>query len=63
MDFDHLIALNNLSQVQIDRGCFEDASVTLDSALSAANANTAMYKTIQEARREIELRNSSAACL
>jgi tetratricopeptide (TPR) repeat protein len=63
MDSDHLIALNNLSQVQIDRGCFEDASATLDAALSAAKANTTIYRTIQEARREIELRNSSAACL
>ena len=63
MDSDHLIALNNLSQVQIDRGCFENASATLDAALSAAKANTTIYRTIQEARREIELRNSSAACL
>jgi tetratricopeptide (TPR) repeat protein len=63
MDSDHLIALNNLSQVQIDRGCFEDASATLDAALSAAKANTTIYRTIQEARREIEVRNSSAACL
>ena len=63
MDSDHLIALNNLSQVQIDRGCFEDASATLDAALSAAKANTTIYRTIQEARREIELRNLSADCL
>lgn len=63
MDSDHLIALNNLSQVQIDRGCFEDASATLDAALSAAKSDTAIYRTILEARREIELRNPSAACL
>ncbi len=63
MDSDHLIALNNLSHVQIDRGCFEDASATLDAALSAAKANTTIYRTIQAARQEIELRNSSAACL
>ena len=63
MDSDHLIALNNLSQVQIDRGCFKDASATLDAALSAAKSDTTIYRTIQEARREIELRNSSAACL
>ena len=63
MDSDHLIALNNLSQVQIDRGCFEDASATLDAALSAAKENTTIYRTIQEARRDIEFRNSSAACL
>ncbi len=63
MDSDYLIALNNLSQVQIDRGCFEDASATLDAALSAAKSDTTIYRTIQEARREIELRNPSAACL
>ena len=63
MDADHLIALNNLSQVQIDRGCLEDASATLDAALSAAKSDTTTYKIIQEARRDVELRNPSAACL
>jgi tetratricopeptide (TPR) repeat protein len=63
MDSDHLIALNNLSQVQIDRGCFEDASATLVAALSVAKANSTVYRTIQEARRELELRSSSSACL
>ena len=63
MDSDHLIALNNLSQVQIDRGCFEDASATLDTALSAAKSDTTIYRTIQETRRQIEVRKTSAACL
>jgi len=63
MDSNHLIALNNLSQVQIDRGCFEDASATLDTALSAAKSDTTIYRTIQDTRREIESQNSSAACL
>jgi len=63
VDSDHLIALNNLSQVQIDRGCFEDASATLDTALSAAKSDTAIFRTIQDTRREIESKNSSAACL
>ena len=62
MDSDHLIALNNLSQVQMAGGRFEDASATLDAALSVAKANTTIYRAIQESRREIELRNSSAAC-
>lgn len=62
IDSNNLIALNNLSQVQIDRGCFEDAYAMLDAALSAAKANTPIYRTIQETRQEIELRNSSAAC-
>ena len=63
IDSDHLIALNNLSQVQIDRGCFKDASATLDAALSAAKSDTTIYRTIQEARRQIEVRKTSAACL
>ncbi len=63
MDSDHLIALNNLSQVQIDRECFGDASATLDVALSAAKSDTTIYRTIQEARRAVEPRNSSADCL
>jgi tetratricopeptide (TPR) repeat protein len=62
IDSDHLVALNNLSQVQIDRGCFAHASVTLDAALSQANPETTIYRTIQETRRKIELRNPSAAC-
>ncbi len=63
VDSEHLIALNNLSQVQIDRGCFEDASATLDTALSAAKSDTTIFRTIQDMRREIESKTSSAACL
>ncbi|MDH3441391.1 MAG: PA2778 family cysteine peptidase, partial [Gammaproteobacteria bacterium] len=63
IDSDHLVALNNLSQVQIDRGCIDDAFVTLGEALSAAKPETTIYRTIQEARREIESLRPSAACL
>ncbi|MCH7822388.1 MAG: PA2778 family cysteine peptidase [Proteobacteria bacterium] len=63
MDSDHLIALNNLSQVQLERGCLEDATATLDAALSAVKPDTTIYRTILETRREIEARNPSAACL
>jgi hypothetical protein len=62
IDSGHLVALNNLSQVQIDRGCLADAAVTLETALSAAKSDTTIYRTIQETRREIKLRNPSAAC-
>jgi tetratricopeptide (TPR) repeat protein len=62
IDSDNIVALNNLSQVQIDRGCIAHASVTLDAALSQANPDTTIYRTIQEARRKIKLRNPSAAC-
>lgn len=63
LDSDHLIALNNLAQVQIDRGCFEDAATTLDTALSKAKAKTAINRALQEARRDLELRDPSAGCL
>lgn len=62
-DADHLVALNNLSQVQIDRGCLADASATLTTALSVAESDTAIRRSIQEMYREIELRNPSSACL
>ena len=63
MDSDHLVALHNLSQVQIDRGCIDDAVVTLGEALSAAQPETTIYRTIQEARRETESLRPSTACL
>ena len=63
MDSDHLIGLVNLSQVQIDRGCIEDAVATMDAAMYAANKDTPIYGIIQEARQEIELRSPSTACL
>ena len=63
IDSDHLVALNNLSQVQLDRGCVADASASLDAALSAAESGTIIYGALQEARRKIEFRNSSSACL
>lgn len=63
IDSDHLVALNNLSQLQLDRGCVADASATLDAALSAAESGTIIYGALQKARRKIEFRNSSSACL
>jgi len=62
IDSGHLVALNNLSQVQIDRGCLADASATLETALSAAESDTTIYRTIQDTRREIKLRDPSTAC-
>ena len=63
LDPENLVALNNLSQVQNDRGCFEDATATLDAASASANENTTIYKTIQMTRSEIERQKSSADCL
>lgn len=58
----NLIGLNNLSQVQMEQGHLADASVTLEEALSVAEANTAIYAALQESRREIEMRISATAC-
>ena len=58
---DHPIALNNLAQVQVDRGCFADARATLDAA-AAATADTTMHRTIQAARLDLGRRNLTTAC-
>lgn len=63
IDSGDAVALNNLSQVQADLGCFEEASITLDSALSTLESNTAMYKIIAASRQEVGSRRSSASCM
>jgi tetratricopeptide (TPR) repeat protein len=62
MEPEHLIALNNLSQVQVDRGCVADAAATVDLALSVAPPTSTLYAAFQEARQDIESNNVSAAC-
>lgn len=59
----HAVALNNLSQVQADQGCFEAAAATLDTALVAAESHPPTYEIIMKSRQEIGTRSSSAACL
>lgn len=59
----HAVALNNLSQVQADQGCFEEAAATLDTALVAAESHPPTYEIIMKSRQEIGARSSSAACL
>lgn len=54
MDPANAVALNNLSQVQADRGRYEEASATLGAALSAVEPNTAMHKIIEDSLRQIE---------
>lgn len=63
IESDHAVALNNLSQVQADKGCYEEAAATLDTALAAAESNTIMQESILKTRQEIGVRSSSAACL
>jgi len=59
----HAVALNNLSQVQADQGCFEKAAATLDVALAAAKTHPATYAVIQKSRQEIGTQKSTGACL
>lgn len=59
---DHAVALNNLSQVQADRGCYEEAAATLDAALAAAESNTTLHEIIENSRQEIGKRSSAAEC-
>ncbi len=54
IDSDDAVALNNLSQVQADRGRYEEASATLGTALSVVEPNTAMHKIIEESLQQIE---------
>jgi tetratricopeptide (TPR) repeat protein len=63
IDSGHAAALNNLAQVQADRGCYEDAVATLNIALSAAEPNTAMFNIVKAAHQKIESRESATACL
>lgn len=60
-DSANVIALYNLSQVQMDKGFDAEASATLDAALLAAKENSAIYESIQLAHKEFQLRQSSAA--
>jgi Flp pilus assembly protein TadD len=59
----HAVALNNLSQVQAEQGCFEKAAATLDAALAASTSNTSMHEIIQKTGEEIGARRSTDACL
>jgi len=59
----HAVALNNLSLVQAEQGCFEKAAATLDTALAATTSNISMQEIIRKTREEIGVRRSTAACL
>lgn len=62
IDPDDAVALNNLSQVQADRGCYEAASATLGAAMAAVEPNTTMHKIIEESLRQAELQKPSSDC-
>jgi len=63
IDPNHAVALNNLSQVQADQGCFDEAAMSLDAALSAAESNKSLFEAILETRTEIGERHSTAGCI
>ena len=62
IDSHHVVALNNLSQVQADQGCFEDAARSLDTALAAAESNKSLRDVLLKTRAEIGERHSTAVC-
>ena len=53
---DHVVALNNLAQVQADRGCYRAASATLQNALLVADPESAIRRIIDESLRQVESR-------
>lgn len=57
------VALNNLAQVQADRGCYADASTTLDTALSMAGDDPVIRGIIEESRQQLSSGASSKTCL
>jgi len=63
IDSKHAVALNNLSQVQADQGCFEEAAVSLDAAISAADSNQRLLDVLLVSRAEIGERHSTAHCV
>jgi len=63
IDSNHAVALNNLSQVQTDQGCFEEAAMSLDAALAAAKSNKRLVEVILRTRAETGKRHSTAVCI
>lgn len=62
---DYAAALNNLSQVQADRGCYAEASATLNIALSTVDPDTAMHEILAASLLGLADKNginSSALC-
>lgn len=57
------VALNNLSHVQADRGCYKEASATLNAALSMSAPDSAVYGMIEESLRQLHSREPSISCL
>ena len=63
IDSNHVVALNNLSQVQADQGCFEDAVMSLDAALAIAESTKSLREVLLKTRAEIGERPSTADCV
>ena len=57
------IALNNLSQVHSDLGCYNDALTAIESALSAVEAGDPLYPYLRQTLDELEPGDSAARCL
>lgn len=56
------IALNNLSQVHADLGCYDDALTAIESALSAVEAGDPIVPYLRQTLEELEPGDSAARC-
>jgi tetratricopeptide (TPR) repeat protein len=60
---DNAIALNNLSQVHAELGCYEDALTAIESALLAVEAGDPIVRYLRQTLEELEPGDSAARCL
>lgn len=60
---DNAIALNNLSQVHAELGCYEDALTAIESALLAVEAGDPIVRYLRQTLEELEQGDSAARCL
>jgi tetratricopeptide (TPR) repeat protein len=60
---DNAIALNNLSQVHAELGCYEDALTAIESALLAVEAGDPIVHYLHQTLEELEPGDSAARCL
>ncbi len=54
---EYAAALNNLSQVLADRGCYAEASTTLNNALSTLDPDTTMHEILEASHAELAKQN------
>ncbi|MCH7829780.1 MAG: PA2778 family cysteine peptidase [Proteobacteria bacterium] len=60
---DYSAALNNLSQVQADRGCYAQASATLDIALASVEPNSPMHEILESSLSGLAKQERKSICI